>query len=71
MRHIDYMRDVIREAFYRLSRKTSFAVGWVEKVLCFFYNSFANDYIYPAKSVGFVGTPGSLPNRKFGWGRIY
>jgi len=26
---------------------------------------------YPAKSVGFMRTPGSQPNRKFGWVRIY
>ena len=40
IRHIDDMRNVIKEAFYRLSRKISFAAGWVEKFLCPCYNSF-------------------------------
>lgn len=43
---------------YRLSRKTGFAMGWVEKFLCPFYNSFANDYVLPCKVGGFCGDPG-------------
>jgi hypothetical protein len=26
---------------------------------------------YPAKSIDFVGTLGSQPNLRFGWGRVY
>ena len=43
---------------YRLSRKTGFAMGWVEKILCPFYNSLTNEYILPRKVCGFCGDPG-------------
>lgn len=40
--HIYGMRDVIKEAFYQLSRKISFAVKWVEKFPCPCYDYFSN-----------------------------
>ena len=43
---------------YRLSRKTGSAMGWVEKFLCPFYNSLANDYVLPCKVYWFCGDSG-------------
>lgn len=40
IRHIDDMRNVIKEVFYRLSQKLSFAVGWIDKFLNPCYNYF-------------------------------
>jgi putative transposase len=40
IRHINDMRNVIKEAFYRLSPKFSFAAGWVDRFLCPCYNYF-------------------------------
>jgi putative transposase len=34
IRHIDDMRNVIKEAFYRLSQKSSFASAWLQRFLC-------------------------------------
>lgn len=31
IRHIDDMRNVIKEAFYRFSQTVSFAAGWIDK----------------------------------------
>jgi putative transposase len=38
IRHIDDMRNVFMEAFYRLSQKLSFAAGWVDRFLQPHYN---------------------------------
>jgi len=33
VRHIDDMRNTIKEAFYRLTKKLSFAAAWFDKFL--------------------------------------
>jgi putative transposase len=38
IRHIDDMRNIIMEAFYRFSQKLGFAAGWVDKFLRPCYN---------------------------------
>jgi putative transposase len=40
IRHIDDMRNVIKEAFYRLSQKLSFAADWIDEFLRPCYNYF-------------------------------
>jgi transposase len=40
IRHIDDMRNVIKEVFYQFSQKISFAAGWAGRFLCPYYNSF-------------------------------
>jgi len=40
IRHIDDMRNIIKEAFYRLSQKLSFAAQWIDKFLSPCYNYF-------------------------------
>jgi hypothetical protein len=39
VRHMDDMRNTIKEAFYRLTKKLSFAAAWLDKLLvpCFNY----------------------------------
>ncbi|MCL0041449.1 transposase, partial [Dehalococcoidia bacterium] len=39
IRHIDEMRNIIKEAFYRLSQKLSFAAQWIDKFLSPCYNT--------------------------------
>jgi len=34
IRHIDDMRNVMKEAFYRLSQKNTFAATWLDRFLC-------------------------------------
>lgn len=53
---------------YRLYRKTSFTMGWVEKFFCPFYNYFANDCVLSCKVCGFCGPPGSQPNEEIWMG---
>jgi putative transposase len=38
VRHMDDMRNTIKEAFYRLTQKLSFATAWVDKFLRPSYN---------------------------------
>jgi len=42
VRHMDDMRNTIKEAFYRLTKKLSFAAAWLDKFLvpCFNYTDF-------------------------------
>ncbi len=32
-RHVDHMRNTIKEAFYRPTRRLSFAAAWIDKFL--------------------------------------
>jgi len=40
VRHVDDIRNTIKEAFYRLTKKLSFAAAWIDKFLRPDYNYF-------------------------------